>query len=86
MNYVVDDDSLVDEAMAYANKLAGHSSDGLAMIKRMTDEGLDMTLPDGLSLEVQLAVEGLRSTDSSEGLQAFQERREPSFRTRQVGS
>tara|TARA_B100000676_G_scaffold20988_1_gene18171 strand:- start:2228 stop:3019 length:792 start_codon:yes stop_codon:yes gene_type:complete len=84
VNYVVEDDALVDEAMAYAKKLASHSSDGLAMIKRMTDEGLDMTLPDGLSLEVQLAVDGLRSPDSSEGLQAFQERREPNFRTRQI--
>lgn len=84
VNYVVDDDELQDAAMDYANKLAGHSSAGLALIKRMTDEGLDMTLPDGLALEIKLASEGLRTPDSDEGLQAFQERRKPQFGKRTV--
>ena len=86
INYVVEDEQLLDAAMEYASKVAGHSSDGLSMIKRMADEGLDMTLPEALTLEVQLAAEGLRSDDSSEGLQAFQERRAPNFRKRVIAS
>ncbi|MEM7403803.1 MAG: enoyl-CoA hydratase/isomerase family protein [Pseudomonadota bacterium] len=84
VNYVSDDGSLLDDAKAYANKLASQSSMGLAMMKQMTDQGLDMSLPDGLALEIQLAAEGLRSADSSEGLSAFQERRPPQFGPRQV--
>lgn len=84
VNYVVDDEQLFDAAIEYANKLASHSSSGLAMIKRMTDEGLDMSLPDGLVHEIKLAAEGLRSPDSDEGLQAFQERRKPAFGKREV--
>ncbi|MEM7504741.1 MAG: enoyl-CoA hydratase/isomerase family protein [Pseudomonadota bacterium] len=84
VNYVCDDDKLLDDAKAYAGKLAALSSEGLAMMKQMTDQGLDMSLPDGLALEIRMAAEGLRSADSSEGLNAFQERRAPQFGTRRV--
>lgn len=84
VNYVIDDEQLFDAAMEYANKLASHSSSGLAMIKRMTDEGLDMSLADGLAHEIKLAAKGLRTRDSDEGLQAFQERRKPTFGKREV--
>lgn len=86
INYVVDDEELLDAAMRYANKLAGHSAPGLAMIKRMAGEGLDLPLQDGLELEVRLAAAGLRTPDSDEGLTAFSERRAPSFARRQVSN
>jgi enoyl-CoA hydratase/carnithine racemase len=84
VNYVVDDDTLLSAASEYAAKLASRSSSGLAMIKQMTDEGLDLALPEGLALEVRLAVEGLRTADADEGLNAFQERRTPAFAQREV--
>lgn len=84
VNYVIEDDTLLDEAMAYAHKLSTRSSNGLAFIKQMTDEGLDLSLPDGLALEVRLAVDGLRNADADEGLAAFQERRAPEFAKRSV--
>ncbi|NKC16603.1 MAG: enoyl-CoA hydratase/isomerase family protein [Gammaproteobacteria bacterium] len=85
VNYVVDDDQLINAAMAYARKLAAHSAPGLAMMKRMSDAGSDLTLEQGLELEIKMAVEGLRGSDADEGLKAFQERRVPQFGQRQVG-
>lgn len=84
VNYVVDDNMLGQEAMAYAAKLANHSSTGLAMMKRMADEGVELTLEEGLELEIGLAADGLASPDATEGLEAFRSRREPQFAPRQV--
>jgi enoyl-CoA hydratase len=82
VNYVVDDEELIGAVNAYAAKLAGHSATGLATIKRMSDEGLDLTLPNGLELEIELAAQALRAADADEGLDAFQARRVPQFSPR----
>ena len=84
VNYVVDDDALLDEAMAYAKKVASHSAVGLATMKQMVDDGIDMPQDRGLAYEVDLAVAGLRTADSDEGLNAFRERRAPQFAKRKV--
>jgi len=84
VNYVVDDEVLLDEAMAYARKVASHSATGLATMKLMVDDGIDMSQDQGLAYEVDLAVAGLRTADSDEGLNAFRERRTPEFAKRTV--
>lgn len=79
VNYVVGDDALHAEALAYCEKLAQHSP-GLARMKRLAHGGLETTLADGLALESGAVVEAMRSADVAEGLAAFRERREPNFR------
>jgi enoyl-CoA hydratase/carnithine racemase len=80
VNYVVEDAQLFDEAFAYAAKLAKKSPDGLAAMKRLARQGLDRPLGEGLRLEVEDVVDGLRSANVEEGLAAFQARREPEFK------
>ena len=79
-NYVVEDAKLFDEAFAYAAKLAKKSPDGLAAMKRLARQGVDRPLGEGLRLEVEDVVDGLRSANVDEGLAAFQARREPQFK------
>ena len=53
-------------------------------MKLMVDDGIDMSQDQGLASEVDLAVAGLRTADSDEGLNAFRERRTPEFAKRTV--
>ena len=79
VNYVVEDDKLFDSALAYCQQLCQRSSAGLALMKQLTDRGLDMPLEQGLALELDLATPALRSDAVSEGLKAFTEKRAPKF-------
>jgi len=79
VNYVCDDDALSDEAMAYCRRLATRSRTGLAEMKRLAREGLEGTLEEGLHLELESAVAHLMTDDVTEGLAAFEARREPKF-------
>lgn len=79
VNYVVDEDLLSARALEYCEKLAAKSRGGLALMKRLTDQGLDLPLDAALKLERELAPPALQSTDVTEGLTAFAKRREPMF-------
>ncbi len=79
VNYVVDDDALLDEAMAYCRNLAKKSRAGLAAMKQWSRQGLEGSLSDGLTMEEEKVVDGLLGADVEEGLAAFQARREPNF-------
>ena len=79
VNYVVEDNKLFDSALAYCQQLCQRSSAGLALMKQLSDRGLDMPLEQGLALELDLATPALRSDAVSEGLKAFTEKRAPKF-------
>ncbi|MBI4270581.1 MAG: hypothetical protein HY615_09625 [Candidatus Rokubacteria bacterium] len=65
-----------------ARELARKSGGASRTAKRLVDQGLDLTLADGLELELRLAGEHMRSADAAEGLRAFAEKRTPVFNTR----
>ncbi|MBP6012719.1 MAG: enoyl-CoA hydratase/isomerase family protein [Alphaproteobacteria bacterium] len=79
VNHVVADEALASSAEAYCADLAGKSRGGLAAMKSLTRAGIDLPLTDGLTLEQGAVVDALMSADVSEGLAAFQARREPVF-------
>ncbi|MDP7241256.1 MAG: enoyl-CoA hydratase/isomerase family protein [Rhodospirillales bacterium] len=79
VNYVVPDDAMRDEAMNYCRKLTEKSSRGLAAMKRLARQGIEVSLADGIRLEREAAVEHTIGDDAGEGLAAFQERRRPNF-------
>lgn len=79
LNHVVDDGALIERAQAYCANLAKKSPDGLTAMKRLCRDGLDRSLPEGLDLEQAAVVDALMGGNVSEGLAAFQERREPLF-------
>ncbi len=71
-------DATVDElarALAQKSVAAGRA------VKRLVHQGLDLSLADGLELELRLAGEHMRSADAAEGLRAFAEKRAPIFNT-----
>lgn len=80
VNYVTADDALMSDAEAYCADLAKKSPDGLASMKALGREGLDKSLAEGLVFEGHQVVDALLTDNVSEGLAAFQARREPVFR------
>ncbi|HEX6078689.1 MAG TPA: enoyl-CoA hydratase-related protein [Methylomirabilota bacterium] len=66
---------------ALARELAAKSAAASRTAKRLVDEGLDLTLAEGLALERRLAGEHMRGADAAEGLRAFAEKRAPVFRS-----
>jgi enoyl-CoA hydratase len=79
VNYVVDDDDLAEESLAYCRNLAQKSRAGLAAMKQWSRQGLEGTLDAGLTMEEDLVIDGLLGPDVEEGLAAFQARRAPNF-------
>jgi enoyl-CoA hydratase/carnithine racemase len=64
---------------AHAEQLAAGPPLAIANIKRAVYQGLDVTLEEGLTLERELIEQLFRSKDANEGLQAFSEKRSPTF-------
>ncbi|MFX3658348.1 MAG: enoyl-CoA hydratase/isomerase family protein [bacterium] len=79
VNDVVPATVLDERALELASELSGRSRTGLAAMKRLAREGLDLPLQDALALERERVVDVLLGDDAAEGLAAFRERREPRF-------
>jgi enoyl-CoA hydratase len=80
VNKVVPREKLMEEAMALANKLAAKPRVALALIKKCVDNGMNMDLPSGLTLERNSFVIAYASEDGREGINAFIEKRKPGFK------
>lgn len=81
INYVADDEKLIDEALDYCRNLGKKSREGLGHMKSLARSGLDMSLNDALEFERRVATPYLTSDDVAEGLSAFEARREPEFKS-----
>jgi enoyl-CoA hydratase/carnithine racemase len=79
-NKIFPADAVLEEAKAYALKLANGPTKALAYIKRCVYEGIEQSLADGLMLERKLVAELFRSEDAREGLTAFVEKRTAEFK------
>ncbi len=79
VNQVVPEAELEAAALGFCRELAARNREGLAAMKRFARQGLDLTLGEGLALEEREVVEAMMTDNVSEGLAAFQERREPNF-------
>ena len=79
VNRIFPTDSLLDEAKAWAKKLATKPSHTLKLTKQVMNEGYDLPLESGLKLE-RLGFVGLfGGAEQREGMQAFLEKRKPNF-------
>jgi len=79
INKVVDDEQLMDEALAYARKLAQMPTRSIGMIKRLLNRSFDSDLLTQIDFEA--AYQGLATSteDMREGWASFFEKREPHF-------
>ncbi len=76
----LDDDKLMDEALAMARHLATQPSQGLALIKKALRASTANSLDEQLELEARLQRVAGRTEDYREGAMAFLEKREPVFK------
>lgn len=79
VNRVVPAEKLMDEAHAFAARLAQSAPIALALTKRALNRALDSRLEDALEFEAQLQSIAGRSADHREGTAAFVEKRQPRF-------
>jgi 2-(1,2-epoxy-1,2-dihydrophenyl)acetyl-CoA isomerase len=82
VNEVVDHDALLERAAAFAAELAAMPTRGIGMTKRLFDRAPLSTLEDQLEWEAQLQTAATRTADFREGVDAFLEKRDPSFQGR----
>jgi len=76
----IDDESLKDEALALAKRLATQPTKGLALIKRAIQSSWDNSFDEQLDLERDLQTLAGRTEDYREGVAAFMEKRQPNFK------
>ncbi|WP_286795899.1 2-(1,2-epoxy-1,2-dihydrophenyl)acetyl-CoA isomerase PaaG [Psychrobacter sp. UBA6291] len=79
---VVDDDALRSEAITLAEHLASQPTYGLSLIKKAINASADNSLEDQLILERDLQRLAGRSADYKEGVQAFMQKRTPTYQGR----
>lgn len=82
VNKVVPKDKLLEEAEALAKKIAANGPVSLRFVKESVNQGLQMSLEEGLRLETDLALLLGTTEDSEEGRKAFLEKRQPLFKGR----
>ena len=75
----VTDGSPLDEAKALAETIAKRAPLGVRKAKKVIDEGLEVTLEQGLHMEALAFGELCETDDKNEGVAAFFEKRDPQF-------
>lgn len=79
INRAVAADSLLDEAVQLASKLASGPTGSIGRIKQMLNASFSNDLAAQLALEHQCQIESGKSADFKEGVAAFFEKRPPNF-------
>jgi enoyl-CoA hydratase len=82
VNKVVPPEKLMEEAMAWATKLAGKSGPVLAMAKMAINTGVDTDLASGLNMEIKCNALCFATYDRKEGMDAFLEKRKAVFKNK----
>ena len=80
VNKVAAKEALLDEAKAWAKKLAAKPRVAMSMLKNAIDYGINMDLASALTLEANNFMVTYVSEDGREGFQAFIEKRKPVFK------
>ena len=79
MNRVVAPDALMDAAIQLAQEMAEKSPLSLSYAKEALYGGGDLTLDQGLKMEMDLYLHLFTTSDRTEGITAFREKKKPKF-------
>ncbi len=79
---LVDDDALMDEALAMARRIASHPTHSLRLTKRLFRDSQQMTLPVALDFAASAQALVQSTHDQHEAVLAFTEKRPPRFEHR----
>ena len=82
VNKVVPKEALMNEAKAWAKKLASKPKVALSLLKNAMDNGMNMDLQSAITFEKNCFLITYVSEDGREGFQAFAEKRKPNFKGR----
>ena len=76
---VVATESLLEEALAAAEKIASYSQPIVMMAKETVNRAQEMTLAEGVRFERRVFLSMFATEDQKEGMKAFIEKRKPEF-------
>lgn len=79
VEYLYPPDQVLDKAVEYAETLARGPARASGLIKLSVKEGVEVSLDAGLFMERELQNRLFRTEDAQEGLQAWLDKRKPSF-------
>jgi enoyl-CoA hydratase len=79
INEVVPTGEGLNYGLKIAAKISKHSLQALSRIKKAVDDGMELSLEEGIEREAHLFTEVFRTEDIREGVQAFIEKRKPVF-------
>ena len=79
VNLVAPDEQVLEAAKELAGKLAAKSATGLAGVKLAVQEGLSLSIAEGLKVEAKRFQEVAYAPDAGEGIASFLEKRQPVF-------
>lgn len=76
---VVPPEQLMEEARKMAISIAAKPRVALALAKSAINRGIDMSLQEGLSYEIECFAQCFSTKDQKEGMKAFSEKRKPNY-------
>jgi enoyl-CoA hydratase len=82
LNYVVNDEDVLDKAFEIAGRIAANGPVAVRAIRQSVREAIGMSELNALERERELAAPVYRTEDAREGPRAFTEKRTPEFRGR----
>lgn len=82
VNAVFPQDQLLNEAFEVAERIAGNAPIAVRQAKQAIHRGLQMSLNDGLTFEIEAYNRTVPTEDRKEGVRAFNEKRRPQFKGR----
>ncbi|RMD90618.1 MAG: enoyl-CoA hydratase/isomerase family protein [Calditrichaeota bacterium] len=82
INHIFEADTYWEKVMEFAQSFVPpkRASLSVGLIKRAVQSGVEMSLPDGLSLEREVLQRAFESEDAQEGLKAYLEKRAANFK------